>query len=118
MKKLSRSSALVAAAGALLLGLAVAPAAHADSAYGCIYPQVCIYDDTSVTSPIVGRFQQVTSTWQYLSNPQSYYAVVNTRNDDVAYVLDSYGTHCIKPNGSMSSSGRITAIRIDSRSSC
>ncbi|MFI8308778.1 hypothetical protein ACIF80_36330 [Streptomyces sp. NPDC085927] len=118
MKNLSRRFHLVTAAGALLLGLAVAPAAHADSAYGCIYPQVCVYDDTSVTSPIVGRFQQVTSSWQYLSNPQSYYAVYNSRNDDVAYVLDNYGTHCIEPNGSMSSSGRITAIRIDSRSSC
>ncbi|WP_328843261.1 hypothetical protein [Streptomyces sp. NBC_00258] len=106
-------------AGAVTIPVAVAPSAHADSAYGCNYPEVCFYTDTHVQSAIVARFKVVTSSWQYLQYPNTNYAVVNTRNDDVAYVLNSSGTvNCVKPNGSYSSAERVVAVRISSRSTC
>ncbi|MER7805471.1 hypothetical protein ABTX71_34850 [Streptomyces parvulus] len=89
------------------------------SAYRCNYPEVCFYADPNVQSAIVARFQVVTSSWQYLQYPNTGYAVVNTRNDDVAYVLQSDGkVLCVKPNGSFGSGERVVAVRIDSRSSC
>ncbi|MET9359242.1 hypothetical protein ABZY14_41180, partial [Streptomyces sp. NPDC006617] len=85
-------------AAAVTIPVAVAPSAHADSAYGCNYPEVCFYTDTNVQSAIVARFKVVTSSWQYLKYPNTNYAVVNTRNDDVAYVLNSSGrVNCVKP---------------------
>ncbi|EFE79166.1 hypothetical protein K7395_01955 [Streptomyces filamentosus] len=108
-----------ALAAAVALSVVYAPSAQADSAYGCNYPEVCVYSDTSVNSTIVGRFKVVTSYWQYLDNPNTEYSIVNTRNDDVAHVKNSNGTvSCIKPNGSMSSGQRIVAIRIDSSPTC
>lgn len=112
-------SMLGAFAAAVALPLAGASSAQADSAYGCKYPEVCIYQHSSVDSSIIGRYKQITSGWQNLKNPETRYAVYNTRNGDVAYVKERGGhVSCIKPNGSMGSIGTIVAIRIDGRSSC
>ncbi len=108
-----------ATAAAATIPVVAAPSAHADSAYRCNYPEVCFYADPNVQSAIVARFQVVTSSWQYLQYPNTGYAVVNTRNDDVAYVLQSDGkVLCVKPNGSFGSGERVVAVRIDSRSTC
>ncbi|MEU5145356.1 hypothetical protein [Streptomyces sp. NPDC021139] len=108
-----------ATAAAATIPVVVAPSAHADSANRCNYPEVCFYADPNVQSAIVARFQVVTSSWQYLQYPNTGYAVWNTRNDDVAYVLQSDGkVLCVKPNGGYGSGERVIAVRIDSRSTC
>jgi hypothetical protein len=110
---------LSVAAAAVSVSVAGAPPAQADSAYGCIYPQVCIYSEPTVNSPIVGRFQDVTSHWQRPNNPQTGFSIVNTRNDDVVFIQYSTGsTYCIKPNGGVSDIRTITAIRISSSAIC
>jgi hypothetical protein len=113
------------AGGLLLAGVSIgAPSAQASSAYGCIWPQACIYNGGGVNSTIIGRYKDVTYYWQYLSHPETGYAVYNTRNDDTVYVLeaDSDGayrhTYCIGPNDSLGSIRTIFAIRIDSSSTC
>ena len=114
--------------GALVVGvvagsspLTTAPA-QAVTAYGCIYPQVCIYDEPDLNSQIVGRFKDVTNSPQYLTTPRFTYAVYNSRNDDVVYITETFSggqeTYCVRPNVCVGSGRRIIAIRISTSPVC
>ncbi|MFI9588685.1 hypothetical protein ACIHCQ_44555 [Streptomyces sp. NPDC052236] len=110
---------LGAAVAAFPLSLAGAPSAQAGSAYGCNYPEVCIYSEPTVNSRIIGRFRDITPNWQRLNNPETGFSIVNTRNDDTVFVQRSNGIYtCIRPNGGISSIETITAIRIRASAIC
>ena len=95
------------------------------SAYGCNWPEVCLYSGYPWNSPIIGRFKQETSSWQYL-NHVGPWSIVNTRNDDTVYVLSPVGTdfsdpkvYCMRPNSSLINYPSVVfAIRIDPRPAC
>ncbi|TMR10243.1 hypothetical protein ETD86_40425 [Nonomuraea turkmeniaca] len=118
------TSLLFVPAAALLTTSAfwVAPLrAHADSAYGCLYPYACIYRDPGLRGGIVARFQVVTSGWQSVT--ARGFSAYNTRNDDIVYLFTRTENHwsevCMGPNawGEVGPTP-IQGIRIDSRSSC
>ncbi|MER7172885.1 hypothetical protein [Streptomyces mesophilus] len=131
MNAIRRSAIVVGAASlAAASSLALAPSVTAAEAptKGCAYPRVCFYlkkADYDANSP-TAAFQDVTSTWQNLgSSSRGADFVVNTRNDDVAYlrVQNNYGdvwTECMSPNSSRyySTPYTLTGIRISTSSSC
>jgi hypothetical protein len=89
---------------------------------GCSYPPVCLYKGYGFSQP-TGQFRDVTSGWQYLSRSQGATGFVNTRHDDVAYLLTSSGkTMCVRPgtNGGLIPGSGVTirAIRISYSSQC
>jgi hypothetical protein len=103
--------------------LAAATPASATSRYGCTYPRVCFYlteDDYFGDSP-TAAFQDVTSGWQTLgSRSRGSKWIVNTRNDDVAYLHFTDGaTACLLPNfDRYNGSHVVDKIRISSSSTC
>jgi hypothetical protein len=100
---------------AAILGLGT-PAQASD---GCGYPHVCIYQGTGQSRP-TGRFQDVTSGWQWLSRSFGAKSFRNTRHDDVAYILTTTGrVICVRPGATGGlMNGGATAIRISYRSHC
>ncbi|MFI6209892.1 hypothetical protein ACIBAI_26510 [Streptomyces sp. NPDC051041] len=78
--------ALGATAAVVLL---TASPAQAASMYGCSYPYVCLYNGSYSAGSIWGRYQDP----GYQSMPTAYRnitdAVVNTRNDDSVWLLDT-----------------------------
>ncbi|MET8810188.1 hypothetical protein [Streptomyces sp. NPDC004546] len=119
-----------AVAGMLTVG---APPASADSHYGCIYPRVCFYltDADFFNDHPTAAYQDVTSYYQNLgSNSRGANWVVNTRNDDRAYIryVENGQTkyYCLTPDdpingGSIREWGSwdtVTGIRIDWASTC
>lgn len=87
----------------------------------CGYPYVCLYQGSSMRNP-TGRFRDVTSGWQWLSRSRGARGFVNTRHDDVAYVLTTGNqVICIRPGttgGMGPDGGGIKAIRISSSARC
>jgi len=79
------------AAGVVLLGT---PPASADTAYGCVYPRVCFYltdSDFNADKP-TAAYQDITSYYQTLgSRSRGANWVLNTRNDDRAWIRYTYG---------------------------
>ncbi|GAB3951338.1 hypothetical protein [Streptomyces sparsus] len=73
---------------AAALPLAASPA-QAASMHGCKYPNVCLYKGSYTSGSIWGRYQDP----GYQSMPSAYRnvtdAVVNTRNDDSVWLLDT-----------------------------
>ncbi|MFF0472948.1 hypothetical protein [Streptomyces sp. NPDC004284] len=121
MKATMKKAAGLAAAtvSALSISLVSAPAAHADSMFGCSYPYVCFYQGSLFDYSPTYMFKDVTSYWQNvrtLTGPD----VTNTRNDDVVYLRTSNGTYCLPPNSSMGFPDFITVdgIRISYSSTC
>ncbi|MEU6106855.1 hypothetical protein ACWEJ7_21300 [Streptomyces albidoflavus] len=110
--------ALSAAVG--LLAASAGTAAAAPAADTCPYPYVCLFKD----GVRIGQFQDVTSGYQNLpSRPtgteSSKIHVVNTRNDDVAYIRWSGGsTACLPPKYDTYFTGTLTGIRISSSATC
>lgn len=116
---------LARAAGAtVLLGTAVtlgtgsASAAPATTAATCAYPYVCI--ERLSDGAIIGRFQDVTSTWQSLPSKPSNVEIINTRHDDIAYIRYANGSQaCVAPNSTFTITGYVlTGIRISSSATC
>lgn len=117
---------MAAAAGTVLAAAAVvamATPASASTREGCTYPRVCFYlteADYFANHP-TASYQDVTSGWQILGS-QSRGApwIVNTRNDDVAYLHYTNGsTHCVLPNFDRFNGGLIVdKVRISSSSTC
>jgi hypothetical protein len=108
------ASAVTVAAG-VLLGAAPADAAVRH----CSYPYVCLYAGSQTARP-TGRFQDVTSGWQWLTRSFGDRSFYNTRHHTVAYVLTTGGrTVCLRPGarGGLMNGGA-TAIRISNRTSC
>jgi hypothetical protein len=106
----------------------VSPApSYATSKYRCNYPYVCIYGGLDWnTAPIVGRYQDLSSGYQYQSGNRTNFAVWNTRNDDVVYILYRKSGEnfdrvwCITPNygASWIEGQSFRGIRIDSSQYC
>ncbi|WP_237535599.1 hypothetical protein, partial [Streptomyces sp. SID3343] len=105
----------------------VAPTASATSYNGCIYPQVCFYQNQArwnAANPNA-RYQDITSGYQNLSaaaHGANY--VYNTRNDDRAWLryTDNGQTNytCLNPNSRDYFDGQevLTGIKIESASHC
>ncbi|MFI5494370.1 hypothetical protein [Actinoplanes sp. NPDC051859] len=96
----------VLAAGSLVAGVLVAaqPAAAAEVTYGCEYPRVCFYGNSTDAShkrnPTAGY--KDAGYWQNLGpNSRGSYAVFNSRRDDTALLkFDLAGasyTMCVPP---------------------
>jgi Peptidase inhibitor family I36 len=113
------AAGLVAVAGSLI---SAQPAAAADQT--CPYPYVCFYKGMDGNGTISGKYQVVTSGWQWLGAAYGSDFVKNTRNDDVAYLHMSDGlVYCIAPHGYKSfdndgPSRKVDAIRISWSSTC
>jgi hypothetical protein len=88
-------------------------------ALNCQYPYVCLYNFDYV---MVEKFKVVTSGWQTFSR-RDVARAVNTRNDDVAYILHTNGVVECLPAGSPNdvyvfTLGVPSAIRISSAPTC
>ncbi|MEV0895302.1 hypothetical protein [Actinoplanes sp. NPDC049802] len=100
---LRKLSVLGTAAVCVATGLPLAsgsPAA-AGTAFGCHYPQVCLYQsgsDWEDRHP-TASYRRMTSQWQRLgAGGRHSHAVYNSRNDDAVWLLDQDGTSaCVKP---------------------
>ncbi|MFF3891541.1 hypothetical protein [Streptomyces sp. NPDC001914] len=102
--------------------MAGAPAANAEPVqHGCAYPYVCFYVNRAAVNAghPAAKFQVVTSGFQDVTSRDGY-IVLNTRNDDVAYLRSNAGTLCVGPNTTtvMSAGITIDGIRISSSSTC
>ncbi|MEU4170799.1 hypothetical protein AB0F46_28460 [Streptomyces sp. NPDC026665] len=102
--------------------MAGAPAANAEPVqHGCAYPYVCFYVNRAAVNAghPAAKFQVVTSGFQDVTSRDGY-IVLNTRNDDVAYLRSNAGTLCLGPNTTtvMSAGITIDGIRISSSSTC
>ncbi|MFB6945624.1 hypothetical protein ACFWGL_36330 [Streptomyces sp. NPDC060286] len=129
MNTTRRIAAIGATLGALAsVGLATAPTASATTYNGCVYPRVCFYltDAAWDSGTPTAAYQDITTSYQNLS-PQARGAawVVNTRNDDRAYLRYNYAgaTHylCLAPNKlTFFAVGKeiVTGIRIDTTATC
>ncbi|MFG2716275.1 hypothetical protein ACGFX2_37955 [Streptomyces goshikiensis] len=68
----------------------------------------------------IAKYRDVTSSYQAV-RPRPHYRVVNTRNDDVAYLRLQDGTSiCLPPNFDtvFANAYSVTGIKISSRSTC
>ncbi|WP_329223612.1 hypothetical protein OG352_39500 [Streptomyces sp. NBC_01485] len=125
MKSVIRKAAGLAGAGVAVAAMSVtgASAAQAESpTHGCAYPYVCFYADEhawNAGTPIA-KYRDVTSSYQTVRSRPHYY-VVNTRNDDVAYLRLQDGTSvCLPPNNEtvFANAFSVTGIKISNRSTC
>ncbi|MFJ8021994.1 hypothetical protein [Streptomyces sp. NPDC096311] len=114
------AGAVVAAAAMSVTG---ASAAQAEApTHGCPYPYVCFYVDEhayDAGTPIT-KYRDVTSSYQTVRS-RPHYHVVNTRNDDVAYLRLQDGTSiCLPPNfeTAFTNAYSVTGIKISSSSTC
>ncbi|MFD4790171.1 hypothetical protein ACFWN1_24580 [Streptomyces sp. NPDC058459] len=114
------AGALVAVVTMSVTGASAAPAEGPTN--GCPYPYVCFYVDQrawDAGTPIT-RYRDITSSYQTVKSRPHYY-VLNTRNDDVAYLrLQDGSSICLPPNFSTSFTNAysVTGIRISSSSTC
>ncbi|MEV6195728.1 hypothetical protein AB0M19_25385 [Streptomyces sp. NPDC051920] len=102
--------------------MAGAPAANAEPVqHGCAYPYVCFYVNRAAVNAghPAAKFQVVTSGFQDVTSRDGY-IVLNTRNDDVAYLRSNAGALCVGPNTTtvMSAGITIDGIRISSSATC
>ncbi|MCF2126754.1 hypothetical protein L1I79_09905 [Strepomyces sp. STD 3.1] len=83
------AATLLTAGLAATSGLLTAPSASASSMYDCSYPRVCLYDGAYSARNVFGYFQDT----YYQNIPDGGRnradAVVNTRNDDSVWLLDT-----------------------------
>lgn len=123
LRKIGALSAVVMSSFAV--GAVVSPSpALADSQLGCNYPRVCLYRtaaDLNAHRPAVS-YQDVTSGWQILGAAgRGADWVVNTRNDDTAYIHFTDNSQvCMEPNSGLNAAyyGFADKIRISSSSVC
>ncbi|MER5550674.1 hypothetical protein ABT001_03135 [Streptomyces sp. NPDC002793] len=108
----------IASLGAGTASASPATATGPATAATCAYPYVCFQRLSD--GAIVGRFQDVTSTWQSLPSRPSNVKIINTRNDDVAYIRYASGSQaCVTPNSTFTITGYVlTGIRISSSATC
>lgn len=111
-----RRALAVTAATTTLAVLGVQPAAQASS--GCSYPQVCVYRSSQTARPSA-RYRDVTTGWQWLGRSRGSAGLLNTRHDDVVFVLDMAGdVHCVPPRTRAGFWNGIAAIRISYINHC
>ncbi|MET7921703.1 hypothetical protein ABZU45_39090 [Streptomyces avermitilis] len=125
MKSVIRKAAGLAGASVTFAAMSVtgASAAQAESpTHGCPYPYVCFYVDEhayNAGTPIA-KYRDVTSSYQTVRS-RPHYHVVNTRNDDVAYLrLQDGNSICLVPNSEtvFANAYSVTGIKISSSSTC
>ncbi|MCX4580347.1 hypothetical protein OHB41_45790 [Streptomyces sp. NBC_01571] len=125
MKSVLRKAAGLAGTGVAVAALSVtgASAARAEPpTHGCPYPYVCFYVDEhayDAGTPIT-KYRDVTASYQTV-RPRPHYHVVNTRNDDVAYLrLQDGNSICLVPNSEtwFTNAYSVTGIKISSSSTC
>lgn len=125
MKSVIRKAAGLAGAGVAVAAMSVTGASAAQAeppTYGCPYPYVCFYVDDhawSAGTPIT-KYRDVTSSYQTVRS-RPHYRVVNTRNDDVAYLRLQDGTSiCLGANSEtvFTNAYSVTGIKISSSSTC
>lgn len=119
----TRLAPLGLAAAAVLSMTGAQPAAADTQGSTCPYPYVCFYNSLDYYGTYFQRYRDVTSTYQSVPARSGYLTVVNTRNDDVAYIRYIFNgktqVHCMRPGTSFGvSDGRATGIRISSSSTC
>ena len=116
MRRSVKAAVVVATLAATVLAI---PGTAEAAAGGCSYPKVCLYPGGQMSHPS-GRFQDVTSGWQWLSRSFGARSFRNARHDDVAYIKTTTGqVICVRPGTSGGLlNGGATAIRISSRSTC
>ncbi|MFF1542619.1 hypothetical protein [Streptomyces sp. NPDC058291] len=125
MKSVLRKAAGVVGASVAVAALSAtgASAARAEPpTHGCSYPYVCFYVDDHAydAGTPIAKYRDVTSSYQSVRS-RPHYHVVNTRNDDVAYLrLQDGGSICLPPNFEtvFANSYSVTGIRISSSSTC
>lgn len=125
MKSVIRRAAGLACAGVAVAAMSVtgASAAQAESpTQGCPYPYVCFYVDEHAydAGTPIAKYRDVTSSYQTVRS-RPHYHVVNTRNDDVAYLrLQDGNSICLDPNSEtvFTNAYRVTGIKISSSSTC
>jgi hypothetical protein len=107
----------VAAAVGTVVTIGAVPA-YADPS-DCAYPSVCLYQWTGDGYRKTGQFQQFTASWQNLTISRGAMHLVNTRHDDVVYVLHEDGVvSCFPPDQMVNETAPIVAIRIDPSPVC
>ncbi|MFJ4473166.1 hypothetical protein ACIP2X_37530 [Streptomyces sp. NPDC089424] len=121
----SAAAAGVMAAAALVFGGAQ-PAA-ADQIGTCPYPKVCLYNSTTYTGNYYASYQVVTNYYQVPPSRRQPITVVNTRNDDIAWVryvaFGNQFTTCLTPGARLyvnpaGGNATVTGIMINSASTC
>lgn len=125
MKSFIRKAAALTGAGVAVAALSLtgASAAHAEApVHGCSYPYVCFYVDANAwnANTPVAQFRDVTSSYQTVKSRPHYY-VLNTRNDDVAYLrLQDGSPICLPPNYQtvFTNAYSVTGIKISTRATC
>ncbi|MEU4871655.1 hypothetical protein [Streptomyces sp. NPDC021608] len=125
MMSLIRKAAALAGAGVAIATMSAtgASAAAAESpTHGCPYPYVCFYVDEHAwdSGTPVAKYRDVTSSYQTVRS-RPHYHVVNTRNDDVAYLrLQDGSSICLPPNSetAFTNAYSVTGIRISTSSTC
>lgn len=90
-KKLTATLLTSAGLASALVPLA-ASSASAASQYGCSYPRVCVYSGSYADGSIIGWFQDNGYQNMPLSIQNEPDAVVNTRNDDSVWLIDTGAT--------------------------
>ncbi|MER6677692.1 hypothetical protein [Streptomyces sp. NPDC000983] len=124
MNSVMRKAANLAVVTGTVAAAAVAgaPAANAEPVqHGCAYPYVCFYVNRAAYNAgnPAAKFQVITSGFQGVTAREGY-IVLNTRNDDVAYLRSNAGSLCVEPNTTtvMSPGLTINGVRISSASTC
>ncbi|MGW7045199.1 hypothetical protein ACWGDT_21350 [Streptomyces avermitilis] len=125
MKSVIRKAAGLAGASVAVAAMSVTGASAAQEeapTQGCPYPYVCFYVDEHAYNegtPIT-KYRDVTSSYQTV-RARPHYHVVNTRNDDVAYLrLQDGNSICLVPNSEtvFANAYSVTGIKISSSSTC
>jgi hypothetical protein len=115
-------AAIPAVTTAVAVGMTPAAATPSESSdfSDCAYPYVCLYKWDGSGWHKTGQFRQFTRGWQYLTVSYGAQELVNTRHDDVVYVLHTDGLRgCFPPNNPRDGEiAPIAAIRIDPSSVC
>lgn len=125
MKSVIRKAASFAGASVAVTAMSLtgaSPAQAESPTHGCPYPYVCFYVDEhayDAGTPIT-KYRDVTSSYQTVRS-RPHYHVVNTRNDDVAYLrLQDGNSICLPPNYEtvLANAYSVTGIKISSSSTC
>ncbi|MFF3335368.1 hypothetical protein ACFYWX_38510 [Streptomyces sp. NPDC002888] len=125
MKSVIRKAAALAGVSVAVAAMSATGASAAQAeppTHGCPYPYVCFYVDEhawNAGTPIA-KYRDVTRSYQTVRS-RPHYHVVNTRNDDVAYLrLQDGASICLTPNTEtvFTNTYSVTGIKISSSSTC
>ena len=117
---MKRSRILTAAVAGVAIMVTATALPAAASTPDCSYPSVCLYQWNGEGWTKTGQLQQFTPGWQNLTVSNGATRIVNTRLDDVVYVLHRDGLMgCFPPDTDAAGEiAPIAAIRISSSPTC